>query len=123
MTDSPANPVFKLPESFPTPSELADAWGQIVANAIRLGGSAVERAADPHVPQAYDPAAPARAFGAFANHLFTHPHEMIPAHQKAAAVCMQPRARPAARLTGATPEPLAEPERGDRRFNDPAWSE
>jgi polyhydroxyalkanoate synthase len=123
MTDSPANPVFKLPESIPSPSELADAWGQIVANAIRLGGSAVERAADPHVPQAYDPAAPARAFGAFAAHLFSHPHEMIRAQQKAAADSMTLWSQAAARMTGAKPAPAAEPERGDRRFKDPAWSE
>jgi polyhydroxyalkanoate synthase len=123
MTDSPAKPVFKLPESIPSPSELADAWGQIVANAIRLGGSAVERAADPHVPQAYDPAAPARAFGAFAGHLFTHPHEMIRAQQKAAADWMTLWGQAAARLTGAKPAPVAEPERGDRRFKDPAWSQ
>ncbi|HEY0313375.1 MAG TPA: alpha/beta fold hydrolase [Allosphingosinicella sp.] len=123
MTDSPANPVFKLPESIPSPSELADAWGQIVANAIRLGGSAVERAADPHVPQAYDPAAPARAFGVFAGHLFTHPHEMMRAQQKAAADWMTLWGQAAARLAGAKPAPAAEPERGDRRFKDPAWSQ
>jgi polyhydroxyalkanoate synthase len=29
----------------------------------------------------------------------------------------------AARAAGVRPEPLAEPQRGDRRFNDPAWSE
>jgi polyhydroxyalkanoate synthase len=31
--------------------------------------------------------------------------------------------RAAARAAGADPEPLTAPERGDRRFNDPAWSE
>ena len=122
MTDTPST-VFKLPESIPTPSEIADAWSQVVANAIRFAGSAAERAADPHVPQPYDPAAPARAFGAFAAHLFTHPQELIRAQQKAAADWMQLWGQAAARAAGAKPEPVAEPQRGDRRFNDPAWSQ
>jgi polyhydroxyalkanoate synthase len=119
----PESPVFKLPESVPTPSELADAWSQVVANAIKLAGSTAERAAEPHVPQPFDAAAPARAFGAFAAHLFTHPAELLRAQQKAAADWMSLWSKAAARATGATPEPAAEPQRGDRRFNDPAWSE
>src|SRR4051794_29461369 len=81
--------VFKLPENLPSPSELADAWGAVVANAIRLGGAAAERAMDPHVPPPFDPAAPARAFGAFAAHLVTHPSEIIRAQQKAAGDWMK----------------------------------
>src|SRR5437764_10235020 len=96
--------VFRLPESIPSPSEIADAWSQVVANAIRLAGTTAERAADPHVPQAYDPAAPARAFGAFAAHLFTHPHELIRAQQKAAADWMQLWTQAAGRTMGAKPE-------------------
>src|SRR3954463_13093219 len=87
MTESP---VFKLPESLPSPSELADAWGAVVANAIRLGGAGAERAMAPHVPQPFDPAAPARAFGAFAAHLVTHPSEIIRAQQKATGDWLKP---------------------------------
>ncbi|MBV9930906.1 MAG: alpha/beta fold hydrolase [Alphaproteobacteria bacterium] len=123
MAETPTNPVFKLPESIPSPSEIADAWSQVVANAIKLAGTTVERAADPHAPQAYDPAAPARAFGAFAAHLFTHPHELVRAQQKAAADWMALWGQAAARAAGAKPEPVAEPQRGDRRFSDPAWSD
>src|SRR3569623_1096097 len=90
--------VFKLPETLPSPSELADAWARVIANAVRLGGASAARAANPHVPHAFDPAAPMRAFGEFSGHA-------------------------AARATGMEPEPLAEPARGDRRFKDPAWSE
>jgi polyhydroxyalkanoate synthase len=122
MSDSTST-VFKLPESIPSPSELADAWSQVVANAIKLAGTSAERAADPHVPHAYDPAAPARAFGAFAAHLFTHPQELIRAQQAAAADWMKLWTQAARRASGAKPEPLAEPQRGDRRFSDPAWSE
>jgi polyhydroxyalkanoate synthase len=123
MAENPTTPVFRLPESIPSPTEIADAWSQVVANAIKLAGTAAERAADPHVPQAYDPAAPARAFGAFAAHLFTHPDELVRAQQKAAADWMQLWTNAAARAAGAKPEPAAEPQRGDRRFSDPAWSD
>ncbi|HEY0414410.1 MAG TPA: alpha/beta fold hydrolase [Allosphingosinicella sp.] len=119
----PANPLFNLPENLPSPAELADAWGKVVANAIRLAGASADRALDPHVPQPFDPAAPARAFGAFASHLLTHPHELLRAQQQAAADWMKLWGSAAARLAGHRPEPLAAPERGDRRFNDPAWSE
>ena len=122
MTDS-RSPVFKLPENLPSPSELADAWSGVVANAIRLAGATAERAADPHVPQPFDAAAPARAFGAFAAHLMTHPGELLRAQQKAAADWMKLWGAASARAMGREPEPLAEPQRGDRRFSDPAWSQ
>jgi polyhydroxyalkanoate synthase len=78
---------------------------------------------DPHTPQPFDTAAPVRAFGAFAAHMMTHPAELIAAQQKAAADWMQLWQSAAARMAGASPEPLAAPERGDRRFNDPAWND
>jgi polyhydroxyalkanoate synthase len=115
--------VFKVPEKIPSPAELADAWGKVVASAVQLAGSSAQRVADPQTPQPYDLTAPARAFGAYAAHLMTHPGELIAAQQKAAADWMQLWSSAATRATGGTPEPLAAPERGDRRFNDPAWSE
>jgi polyhydroxyalkanoate synthase len=119
----PGSTVFKVPERLPSPSELADAWGKVVANAIRLAGASVERAADPHTPHAFDPTAPARAFGAYAAHLLTHPAELAAAQQKAAADWMKLWGAAASRAMGRSPEPLAAPERGDRRFSDPAWNE
>jgi polyhydroxyalkanoate synthase len=123
MPQNPSAPVFKLPENLPSPAELAEAWGGVVANAIRLAGASAERAMDPRVPKPFDPAAPARAFGAFAAHLLTHPSEILRAQQKAAGDLMKLWSAAAARAAGQTPVPLAEPERGDRRFKDPAWSE
>src|SRR3954468_17653294 len=115
--------VFKMPETLPSPSELADAWARVVANAVRLAGTSAERAANPHIPHAYDPAAPARAFGEFAGHIFSHPAELFRAQQKAAGDWMKLWGHAAARAMGMAPEPLAAPDRGDRRFKDPAWSD
>src|SRR4051794_35102389 len=115
--------VFKLPETLPSPSELADAWARVIANAVRVAGASAERAANPRVPHAFDPAAPMRAFGEFTGHLLSHPAELLRAQQKAAGDWMKLWGHAAARTMGMEPEPLAEPARGDRRFKDPAWSE
>jgi polyhydroxyalkanoate synthase len=123
MAQGSGSTLFKLPERLPSPSELADAWSKVIASAVRLAGASTERAMDPHAPQPFDAAAPARAFGAFAAHMMAHPGELVAAQQKAAADWMQLWQHAAARAAGASPEPLAAPERGDRRFNDPAWNE
>jgi polyhydroxyalkanoate synthase len=115
--------VWKLPAGAPSPSELADAWSRVIAGALDLAGAAAKRAADPKTPAAFDPTAPARAFGEFAAHLWSNPVELIKAQQQAAADWMKLWTGAAARATGASPEPVIAPERGDRRFNDPAWSE
>ena len=115
--------VFKVPATAPDPTHLADAWSRVVANAFDLVSASTTRALDPHVPLPYDPAAPARAFGAFAAHLMTNPAEILKAQQEAAADWMKLWSAAAARATGAAPDPLIEPDRGDRRFKDPAWSE
>ncbi|MEA3017222.1 MAG: poly[(R)-3-hydroxyalkanoate] polymerase subunit PhaC [Sphingomonadales bacterium] len=120
MTDSR---VFKLPENLPSPADLAEAWSKVIAGALNLAATSAQRAADPHVPHAYDPAASAQAFGAFAAHLWSNPAELYRAQQKAAADWMRLWGHAGARAAGAEPEPLAAPARGDRRFSDPAWSE
>lgn len=116
-------PVFKLPEALPNPAELAEAWSKVVANAVHFAASAATRPLDPHVPQPFDPAAPARAFGEFAAHLWTHPGELIKAQQKAASDWLKLWQSAASRASGKPADPVAAPERGDRRFRDPAWSE
>ncbi|TMJ16603.1 MAG: alpha/beta fold hydrolase [Alphaproteobacteria bacterium] len=119
----PTSPIFKLPDSIPTPSELAEAWSKVVANAIQLAGAATERSLSPQAPKPFDAAAPARAFGAFAAHLFANPSELLAAQQKAASDWMKLWTNAAARAAGAEAEPVIAPERGDRRFKDPAWDE
>jgi polyhydroxyalkanoate synthase len=120
MTD---NRVFKLPENLPSPADLAEAWSKVIAGALNLASTAAQRAADPHIPHAYDPAAPARAFGELAAHLAANPAELWRAQQKAAADWMRLWGYAGARAAGAEAEPPAAPGRGDRRFSDPAWNE
>jgi polyhydroxyalkanoate synthase len=122
-TNQPPSTVFKPPETLPNPADLAEAWSKVVANAVHLATSAATKPLDPHVPQPFDAAAPARAFGEFAAHLFTHPGELIKAQQKAASDWLKLWQSAASRAADKPVDPVAAPERGDRRFNDPAWSE
>ena len=122
MPETPST-VFKLPESLPNPADLAEAWSKVIANAVQLAAGAATRPLDPHVPKPFDAAAPARAFGEFAAHLLSNPAELVRAQQKAAADWMQLWGNAAARFAGAKAEPVIAPERGDRRFRDPAWEQ
>jgi polyhydroxyalkanoate synthase len=122
MPETPST-VFKLPEALPSPADLAEAWSKVVANAVHLATAAATRPLDPHVPQPFDAAAPARAFGEFAAHLWSHPGELMKAQQKAASDWLKLWQSATTRAAGRSADPVAAPERGDRRFSDPAWSE
>jgi poly[(R)-3-hydroxyalkanoate] polymerase subunit PhaC len=121
--DETKSSVWNLPAGAPSPSELADAWSRVIAGALGLAAASARRAADPHAPKAFDPTAPARALGEFAAHLWSNPAELMKAQQQAASDWMKLWSAAAARATGKAAEPVIAPERGDRRFNDPAWSE
>ena len=120
MTDTR---VWKLPETAPSPVEFAQAWSRVIASAADVLRSSAEAAAKPATPLPYDPASAVRAFSAFATHLLTNPAQALQAQQQAAADMMKLWSAAATRASGGMPEPLISPERGDRRFSDPAWSE
>ena len=115
--------LLKPPSALPKPSEFADAWGRVLTGAVNLSRAAAARSADAHVPLPYDPAAPARAFADYWAHLARNPGALVKAQQQAVRDWTQLWSNAAARLAGGEPAPLAEPERGDRRFKDPAWDE
>ncbi len=115
--------LLSTPINPPDPAKLVEAWSRVMAGTVDVMTASVQRAANPHVPHPYDPAAPARAFGAFATHLLSNPAELLKVQQRAAADWLSLWTSAAARATGAKPEPLIEPERGDRRFKDPAWTD
>lgn len=116
MTDSR---VFKLPEKVPSPAELASAWTKVVENALEAMRSGTQLPAS----LAHDPTAPARAFAEFTRQMWTNPVGVLQASQTAAAEWIELWSVAARRAAGSDVEPVIAPERGDRRFNDPAWSE
>jgi polyhydroxyalkanoate synthase len=115
--------VWKLPETAPSPVEFAQAWSRVVTNAADVLRASADAATRPATPLPFDPASSIRAFSAFATHMLTNPAQALQAQQQAAADMMKLWGAAAARAGGAAPEPVIAPERGDRRFNDPAWSE
>src|SRR5688572_10357428 len=116
MTDTK---VFKLPERVPSPAELASAWTKVVENAV----GAMRSGTSVPTSLAHDPTAPARAFAEFTRQLWTDPMGVLQASQAAAAEWAELWNVAARRASGQEVEPVIAPERGDRRFNDPAWSE
>jgi polyhydroxyalkanoate synthase len=114
MTDSR---VWKLPESAPSPAELAAAWTRVIENGI-----AAMQAPRP-AGFAFDPAAPARAMVDFTTQLWSNPLAVLQASQAAASEWAELWGAAARRAAGQQVEPVIAPERGDRRFGDPAWSE
>jgi poly[(R)-3-hydroxyalkanoate] polymerase subunit PhaC len=111
--------VWKLPERAPEPAEIAAAWTKVIENALEAMRSGTRLPSS----VAHDPTAPARAFTEFTMQLWSDPAGVLRASQAAAAEWMELWGHAARRAAGAKPEPLVAPERGDRRFSDPAWSE
>ena len=116
MTDSR---VWKLPESAPDPAALAAAWTRVVENGI----AAMQAGAKVPATAAFDPAAPARAMAEFTVQMWQNPLAVLQASQAAASEWMELWGASARRLAGQEVAPVIQPERGDRRFMDAAWSE
>jgi polyhydroxyalkanoate synthase len=114
MTDSR---VWKLPEAAPDPAALAAAWTRVVENGLAA------MKARPAASFAFDPTAPARAMFDFTTQLWSNPLAVLQAGQAAASEWMELWGAAARRAAGQEAEPIIAPERGDRRFGDPAWSE
>lgn len=120
MTDSR---VWKVPEGAPSPVAFAQAWSRVVTGAADLVRASAAAAATPKPPLPFDATAPIKAFSGFAAHLLTDPAYAMKVQGQAVSDWMQLFSSAAARAAGGSPEPVIAPERGDRRFNDPAWSE
>lgn len=116
MTD---NRVWKLPDNAPDPAALAAAWTRVIENGL----AALTAGAQPGGTFAFDPTAPGRAMADFTAQLWQNPAALLQASQSAAAEWMEFWTAAARRATGQAVEPVIAPERGDRRFMDPAWSE
>src|SRR3954469_10669448 len=109
--------VWKLPQSAPDPAALAAAWTRVVENGLAA------LASRPASTFAFDPTAPARAMFDFATQLWSNPAAVLEASQAATAEWIELWSTSARRAAGRETEPVIAPERGDRRFGDPAWSE
>lgn len=112
-----------IPANLPSPTELASTWTRIFATAVDAIRATSERNANSLAPAPYDPHAPAKAMGEFAATLWSNPAQLLGAQQKLLQEWTALWTTTTGRAFGQDHDPLVVPERGDRRFNDPAWSE
>ena len=103
-------------------AELCQAWGRIAVGSATLMQAALGRSAA-FEPAPYDISAPARAIGDVVTALWRNPFPLWEAGQEAAADWLRLWQGTSARLAGGEAEPVATPERGDRRFRHAAWEE
>ena len=111
--------LWKLAPGTPEPAELAAAWSRVIASALDAARAGLK----PPTSTAFDPTAPARAFAEFTTQMWTDPAGVLRAAQAASGEWLDFWTRAAQAAAGGKVEPIIEPERGDRRFKDPSWSE
>lgn len=119
LAGDPTPAAAKLPEA----KELAAALTRVMENGVEAVRTSLERSAAGSAPPAFDPLAPARAFGEFAASVVANPLQTMSAQQKLLREWGQLWSDSLARAWGGKNEPVVSPEKGDRRFSHPAWSE
>ncbi len=122
MSDQPTSP-FATPVRAPGPQALADALTSVAAHAREAGAATVQRAVTATAdPLPYDAGAVARAFAQYGLSLAARPDRLFAESLKNAAAWSELWATTARRALGQDAEPVIAPEKGDRRFRDPAWT-
>ncbi len=113
----------KVAVKMPDPAKLAEAWTSVLVKGIEAIRTTAERGITPSAPAPYDPLAPAQAFSDFANSLWSNPAQLIGTQQKLFVEWGRYWSGGAAKALGKASDPVVAPEKGDRRFNDPAWDQ
>jgi len=126
MTDKPqdaqTSSVFTIKPGFPDPVETSRVLMQLAENASAAVRAASERALTREIPP-YDPTTVARAFYDFSVGLWSDPMRLAEIQQRNMRDWAALWTAMAARATGEMAPPVVEPQKGDRRFASPAWSE
>lgn len=111
-----------LPQ-MPDPEKLANAWTNVLVKGTEAIRAVAERSTVSPAPIPYDPLAPAQAFADFTASLWSNPGQLMDAQRTMFSEWTQLWSNAAARALGQEAEPVLVPEKGDRRFNDPAWNQ
>ena len=111
------------PLPLPDPAKLAEVWTSVLVNGTKAIRAAAERSTSSPAPAPFDPFAPAQAFSDFAKGLWSNPTQMMETQHKLFAEWTQLWIGTAARALGRESGTVLRPEKGDRRFNDPAWQQ
>ena len=113
----------QVSKQLPDPAKLADAWTSVLINGAEAIRAAAERSTRSAAPTPYDPFAPAQAFSDFSKGLWSNPAQLMETQRKLFAEWTQLWTGTAARMLGQESGTALAPEKGDRRFNDPAWQQ
>ncbi|MGE4062621.1 MAG: class I poly(R)-hydroxyalkanoic acid synthase [Rhodospirillaceae bacterium] len=107
----------------PDPAKVHAALADIFINTQKALQAAATRAFTPNAPLPYDPIAPMRTLAQFGVTLLTQPHLLADAQMRAWQEWTALWTSMANRTVGKDAAPVIEPQKGDRRFSDPAWSD
>lgn len=118
--DAPS--VFATPPAFPDPVQTSRLLIQLAENASAAVRATAERTMKPEALP-YDPTSVARAFTEFSFGLWSDPARLAEIQARGWRDWAALWGAMAARASGETVSPVAEPARGDRRFSSPAWSD
>ncbi len=112
-------PEFKMPD----PVELSKALGNIADKSQKIVADFLERQAANGSAGPVDPLSIGNAFFEMTARMMTDPAKMVQAQMNLWQDYMKLWQTTAQRFMGVDPESVAEPDKSDRRFKDPAWEE
>ena len=115
--------LFSTPAKVPETASLTAAWTNVLTNYVEVVRAATERNTAPSAPAPYDIYAPARAMSALVTSMWADPVRLLKTQQTLLGEWVDLWTQSAGHITGRDPVSPIVPEKGDRRFNDPAWRE
>ncbi|MDA5194116.1 PHA/PHB synthase family protein [Govanella unica] len=111
------------PFTFPDAQDFNDNWLKIAAHSQTLISQFLS-SNDAYLQQAnLDPMAVGRAFLEMTNRVLTSPQHLADSHITLWQDYMKLWQNATLRMMGGTPDPVIEPEQGDKRFRDSEWTE
>ncbi len=109
--------------SEPDPEAMARQWGDLLEQSQRVVQAFIEKQSEDDNYSIVDPASIGEAFVEATTHLLSDPQKLAEAQLQLWQDSLKLWQSTAQRMMGAAAEPVAAPERGDRRFKDKAWDE
>ena len=106
-----------------TAEDMAAKWAALAEHSRQAVEAFAKRQAADNGYSVVNPQGIAKAFAEFGSQMMADPTKLAEAQVKLWQDSMQLWQNTMSRLAGQEVEPLVEPERGDRRFKDKAWSE
>ncbi len=103
-------------------SEMTRTWAELAEQSGRVVQAFLERQDGGHAFSIVDPGSVLAAFGAAASRMAADPTQLVEAQMRLWQDNMKLWDYALKRAAGEEPEPLVEPDRGDRRFKDETWT-